>query len=127
MRRDANIPRKTVIDERFPSVISMNFDLIAGYGDTSLRHEIVDQQKRIVRHADRTTFALIDEGFHGPPRIDEGSTAQLRGPPARFVESGVLPRHGEMDEVEVEVVQAKIAEAVIARLGDDVDVVIAVP
>lgn len=111
-------------------------DLQGGGLDAGVAQEVVEQLGLEVGHADAAGEALVGEALHGLPGLLDGGLggadlgAGVVDEPARRVADrgvDVLEGDGEVDEVEVEVVDAPVGQLAAGDGLDAVAVVEAVP
>ena len=107
----------------------MDLDLQGSGRDVGVAHHVEDQLAVEVADADAPAQAVPDEAFHGGPGLLDG---RLAGPGGGFgrVSDGrvdVFERDGEVDEVEVEVVDGPVSELAFADRADALGVVEGVP
>ena len=122
------------LDEAFLAEVRVVFDLQGGGLDGGVAQEIHDQLPVEVADPDALGQAFLREGFHGRPGLLDGGGAgddvlavvgEAGGVADRRVD--VFERDGEVDDVQVEVVDAPVAELLLADGLDAVAVVERIP
>lgn len=109
-------------------------DLERGGGDLGVAEEVVDELRLEVGDADALGQLLLDERLHGGPRLLDGGLAAanliaLVVPAGGVADRGVdvLESHGEVDQVEVEVLEAPVGQLLLDDGHDALAIVERVP
>lgn len=123
-----------VVDESLLGEVRVVLDLEGGRADASIAEEIHQQLGAEVAHTDAAGQLLVDQRLHGGPGLLDGGLAVLNlalgvGPAGRVADTGVdvLQSNGEVDDVQVEVVNAQVSQLLAGNGLDLVAVVEAVP
>lgn len=115
--------------------VGVVLDLKGGGADLGVAEEVVDQLALEVGNANGAGKTLLNEALHGAPGLLNGGVGAadlgdtVVEPAGRVADRGVdvLEGNGEVDDVEVEVVDAKIAELLASHLLDVLRLVVGVP
>lgn len=123
-----------VVDQGLLGEVRVVLDLESGGADASVAEEVHQQLRAEVAHTDAAGELLLDEGLHGGPGLLNGGVGQLDlvlgvGPAGRVADLGshILEGDGEVDNVQVEVVNAQVLELLAGNGLDLLLVVEAVP
>lgn len=98
--------------------------------DLGIRQDIHQQDGRKVGHSNITDLARADKILHGSPGLmDRDGVLSHVAPLGRvaLLEGNILERDGEVDQVEVNVLQAEVLQRASESQGDVFLVVVGVP
>lgn len=123
------------VDQLLLDEVGVVLDLEGGRADLGGAEEVVDQLGLEVGDTDALSKALADEGLQGRPGLQDGGLAgadlvlAIVVPAGGVADGGVNPLKGdgEVDEVEVEVVNAPVGELLLDDGLDALGVVEGVP
>ena len=131
---DGNVLLLTITEESILAEVGMHLDLKDGGFDSRVGKDIADEAGGEIGDSDLFGESGIDEFFHGTPGVgvgdfNRGHGIASGGPAGRihFGERDVFEGDGEVDEEEVELLEAKIGEGAFAGGPDVLGFVVGVP
>ena len=127
-----------VLDELRLEKTGMAFDLVSGRGHTSAVDEGLEVLLCVVGDTNGTSLGLVELG-HCPPCVDDGDVVEDLDVAVRLVGlflqreqvlvdiAALVEGNGEVDEVQVEVVEAELSQAVVESFCDVLGAMLRVP
>lgn len=132
--RDGDVFFLTIADEGVLGEVGVDFDLKDFRLDAGVGENVAEGSGGEIAHADFFDESGIDQFFHGAPGVGVGNFdgahgLATRGPAGRihFLDGDVCERDGEVDEVEIEVIDAEVAQGFLASGADVLRFVVGVP
>lgn len=122
------------LDETLLSEVRVVLDLESGGCDSGVAEEVEHESTVVVGNTNALGETLVNQFLHGlvclgERGLGEGDLVVLVGPAGRVADAGVdiLQGDGEVDDVQVEVVNAQVCELLLGNRLDLVGVVERVP
>ena len=128
MSGDGNVAAEAVVHKGVAHVEGVHFDLVHSRLHTCLEPKVMQEHQREVADTDGANFFLIDQLLHGSPRVNEWRGAELgTWTEVGFVEAGVVHSHGEVDQVQIQVLHTQVIARLLIGLWHYVNLVVRIP